>query len=216
MTDDLPIFPLNTVLFPGGLLPLRVFEPRYIDMVSACMRSKTRFGVCLIAAASPGGGEVMRRPGDFATPEAVGCEAEIVDWGMQDAGVLRITVRGHARFRIRSQRIEANGLIRAVVDPIAADPPATVPDPHAGCARLLARMIAELEGEREAAAGSGADTRVFPFARPYALDDAGWVANRLCEVLAIPNKAKQKLMELGDGAERLAIVDAFLRQRKVF
>lgn len=215
MIDDLPIFPLNTVLFPGGVLPLRVFESRYVDMVGACMRGKTRFGVCLIAAASATKSEVLRRPGEAAMPEAVGCEAEIVDADMLEAGVLRITVHGRGRFRIRTQRVEANGLIRAAVERIAADAPATVPTEHAGCARLLARMIAELEAERDAA-GIGADARVFPFAQPYALDDAGWVANRLCEVLAIPNKAKQKLMELGDGAERLAIVDAFLRQRKVF
>lgn len=215
MNSDLPIFPLNTVLFPGGVLPLRVFEARYMDMVRDCMKAEARFGVCLIAQTSPTRSEVRRKPGEAALPEAIGCTAEITGWDMQDLGVLHLVTRGHDRFRILHRRVEPNGLIRAEVAVIGADRHAAVPSEHGGCARLLARIIAELEEEHEAAQGGDAPGKAFPFASPYALDDAGWVANRLCEVLSIPNKAKQKLMELTDGAERLAIVDTFLRQRKV-
>ncbi len=214
--NDLAIFPLNAVLFPGGVLPLRVFEPRYMDMVRDCMKTQSRFGVCLIAQESLTKSEVMRKPGDAATPEAVGCTAEITQWDMQDLGVLHISTRGHDRFRIRSRHVEPNGLIRAEVELIAADPYVEVPAEHGACAQLLARIIAELEEEYEAATPTeGTPARTFPFAQPYALNDAGWVANRLCEVLQVPNKAKQKLMELPDGAERLAIVNTYLRQRKV-
>ncbi len=215
MTSELAIFPLNAVLFPGGVLPLRVFEPRYMDMVRDCMKTQSRFGVCLIAQDSPTASEVMRKPGDAATPEAIGCSAEITQWDMPDLGVLHIATRGHERFRIVARRLEANGLIRAEVEWLAADPPAQVGTEHAACAQLLARIIAELEEEFAAAPKEGSPVRPFPIGEPYRLDDAGWVANRLCEVLQVPNKAKQKLMELPDGNERLSIVNTYLHQRKV-
>jgi uncharacterized protein len=215
MTTELAIFPLNAVLFPGGVLPLRVFEPRYMDMVRDCMKTHSRFGVCLIAQDSPTASEVMRKPGDAATPEAIGCTAEITQWDMPDLGVLHISTRGHERFRILSRRTESNGLIRAEVEMLAADPRAEVAPEYSACAQLLARIIAELEEQFDAAAKDGEPRKPFPFAEPYDLADAGWVANRLCEVLQVPNKAKQKLMELPDGNERLAIVNTYLHQRKV-
>lgn len=215
MTSELAIFPLNAVLFPGGVLPLRVFEPRYMDMVRDCMKTQSRFGVCLIAQDSPTKSEVMRKPGDAATPEAIGCTAEITQWDMPDLGVLHITTRGHERFRILSKRTEPNGLIRAEVEMLAPDPHVEIAAEYSACAQLLARIIAELEEQFESAQKDGEPRKPFPFAEPYDLADAAWVANRLCEVLQVPNKAKQKLMELPDGGERLAIVNTFLHQRKV-
>jgi Lon protease-like protein len=208
----LPIFPLNTVLFPGGVLPLRVFETRYMDMVRDCMKAETGFGVCLITQ----GTEVQRRKGDSATPERVGVLAEIRDWDMREMGVLNITTIGRDRFRILDSSTSSGGLIRAKAEIIDPDEPSPIEDEHAACVQLLARIIAELE-ERHAKEPDDDDsgTRTFPFAEPYTLGDAGWVANRLCEVLPVPLKAKQKLMELEDGRERLAIVDTFLRQKKV-
>ncbi|CAN5201515.1 LON peptidase substrate-binding domain-containing protein [soil metagenome] len=208
----LPIFPLNTVLFPGGVLPLRVFETRYMDMIRECMKAEQRFGVCLISA----GTEVARKRGESATPQAVGCLAEIRDWDMREMGVLNITTIGRDRFRILDSTTSSGGLIRASAELIDPDLPTPVEDEHAACVQLLARIIAELE-ERHAQPPDADDegTRTFPFAEPYTLGDAGWVANRLCEVLPVPLKAKQKLMELEDGRERLAIVDTYLRQKKV-
>ena len=203
------------MLFPGGVLPLRVFEPRYMDMVRDCMKTHSRFGVCLIAQDSPTASEVMRKPGDAATPEAIGCTAEITQWDMPDLGVLHISTRGHERFRILRRRTEPNGLIRAEVEMLAADLRVEVAPEYSACAQLLARIIAELEEQFDAAAKDGEPRKTFPFAEPYDLADAGWVANRLCEVLQVPNKAKQKLMELPDGNERLAIVNTYLHQRKV-
>lgn len=211
---ELPIFPLNTVLFPRGVLPLRIFETRYVDMVRECMRAQTRFGVCLIQQ----GGEVARAPGDAATPEPVGCTAEITDWGSAKPGVLSITTIGRERFRIMDRDVQSNGLIRAEVRMISADEPVAIPDDQAGCALLLARVIADLEEQRAKAVAQGDEeeaTRVFPFAEPYDFEDAGWVANRLCEVLQVPLRAKQKLMELRSGSERLAIVDTWLKQQSI-
>ncbi len=211
--NDLPIFPLNTVLFPSGVLPLRVFEARYMDMVRDCLRDGSRFGVCLIAQ----GNEVSRKPGEAAVPEAVGCFAEILAWDMRDLGVLHIRTVGRERFRILESHVQSNGLVRANVEPIAVDAPAPVALEHRECVALLARLIAELEEKRDTAEAPPEPGALdsFPFHEPYALHEAGWVANRLCEVLPVPLKAKQKLMELESGHERLAIVDTYLRQQKV-
>ncbi len=210
--DALPIFPLNTVLFPGGVLPLRVFETRYMDMVRDCMKREKRFGVSLIVQ----GREVARNRGDAALPEAVGVLAEIRDWDMREMGVLNLVTVGRERFRILRTTKSSEGLLRAQAELIEPDIPTPVEDEHVDCAQLLARIIAELEERHASQAGDDDGTpRAFPIAEPYAMGDAGWVANRLCEVLPVPLKAKQKLMELEDGRERLAIVDTFLRQKKV-
>jgi len=210
---DLPIFPLNTVLFPNGILPLRIFEARYMDMVRDCLRDNTRFGVCLIAQ----GNEVARKPGESAVPEEVGCIAEILAWDMRDLGVLHLRTVGRERFRILESRVMPNGLVRASIETIEIDEPAPVALEHRECVALLARLIAELEEKRDAPEEPPEPGALdnFPFHEPYALHEAGWVANRLCEVLPVPLKAKQKLMELESGHERLAIVNTFLRQKKV-
>src|SRR6185503_19392245 len=103
----IPLFPLNTVLFPGGVLPLRVFEARYLDMTRDCMKSGTPFGVCLIHE----GSEV----GAPAVPRSVGCTATITDWDMQQLGVLNLRTRGERRFRILSSGANKQGLISAEV-----------------------------------------------------------------------------------------------------
>jgi Lon protease-like protein len=206
---QLPIFPLNTVLFPDGVLPLRVFEARYMDMVSACMKNNTRFGVCLIRD----GSEVARKRGEAARPEDVGCMAQIVDFDMEELGVLNIVTRGMSRFRVVSSWVEPDGLIRAETEAIASDARAPLSADHHGCSQLLANIIAQMEadhGEVERAQG-----KPFPFAQPYNFDDAGWVANRLCEVLPVPLKAKQKLMELEDPEQRIAIVHTYLTQKQI-
>ena len=137
----LPIFPLNTVLFPGGVLPLRVFETRYMDMVRDCLKKEQHFGVCLIQQ----GVEVARQPGESATPEAVGCTAEITDWDMKDMGVLNIRTLGVERFRIQSRVVQPNGLILAQVEMIPFDPVAPIESERLSCVKLLASIINELE-----------------------------------------------------------------------
>lgn len=197
---DLPIFPLGTVLFPAGTLPLRVFEARYMDMVRGCMQRATPFGVCLIVR----GSEV----GAAAEHEEVGCLARITDWDMQQLGLLQIRTRGGERFRVTARRVQADGLIRADAVPIPPDPEQPVPQRFSACVSLVRRIVEDLV-EKE----PNALNRMV--GEPYLYESASWVSNRLCEFLPIPVKAKQKLMELDDPQARLAIVHRYLEQHRV-
>jgi len=177
--EGISIFPLNTVLFPDGLLPLRVFEQRYIEMTKSCLRDERPFGVCLIRE----GKEV----GQAAAPESVGCLARIVHWEMPQLGVFQLLAHGGERFRIREMRVEPNQLIVASVEAIAPDAGREPVDPD--CANLL-RMIIEKAGAER-------------FPAPLRLDDAAWVGYRLAEVLPIDAATRQGLLELTDAQERL-------------
>jgi len=190
-TLHVPIFPLNAVLFPGGLLPLRVFETRYMDMTRECLKQAKPFGVCLIQK----GHEV----GAPAVPETIGCLATIAEWDMQQLGVLNIVARGDQRFRILEHAANAQGLISANVELISPEASATVPEEFAACTRLLQSVI------------SDRGNPVFP--EPHALDDAAWVGYRLTEILPVPLPAKQKLMELTDSMARLSVLQRFLESR---
>lgn len=187
---SLPLFPLNTVLFPDGLLPLRVFEARYMDMVGRCLRERASFGVCLIAA----GPEV----GEAAIPHPVGTEASIEHCDMTEPGVLSIVVRGGRRFRIEDHAVERDGLLTGTVrwlPPLAVEP---VPPAQAELLPLLRAIAGDL-GDR--------------LPEPHHFDDAAWVGARYAELLPIPMVARQKLLELDDVVSRLEIVQQFLRQR---
>jgi uncharacterized protein len=177
---DLPIFPLGTVLFPGGLLPLRVFETRYVDMTGDCMKRGKPFGVCLIREG--------REVGAPAVPEEVGCLAHIVDWDMQDLGVLQIVTHGSQRFRLSDRRVTEGGLTRGAAELIAPEP--DVP---------LQMIVMDRSQE--------------VFVEPHRFDDAAWVGYRLSEVLPVPLAAKQKLLELEDTTSRLEILLRYLEQR---
>lgn len=188
---EIPLFPLNAVLFPGGALGLKVFEQRYLDMAAACLRDRTPFGVCLIAE----GQEV----GTPALPHAVGTLAEIDAWDMPQLGILMLALRGGRRFRIRERRTEADGLLRASVEPFAEAVPKPVPETQRGLIALLERIVDDLGPEK------------MPL--PHRFDDAEWVGFRLTEVLPVKLLAKQKLLELEDPAVRLEILYTFFSQR---
>ena len=177
---DLPLFPLGTVLFPGGLLPLRLFEQRYLEMAKTCLRESAPFGVCLIRD----GAEV----GAPATPEPVGCLARIAHWDMQQFGLLQIVAQGGERFRILDRRLQPDGLARADVELLPEEADAPVPDSLSACRQLLERVAAE-HGEHI-------------FAQPYRFDSCAWVGARLAEILPLPGRVKQQLLEL-DGLPRL-------------
>jgi hypothetical protein len=185
---NVPIFPLNTVLFPGGLLPLRVFEARYMDMTRDCLKRDAPFGVCLIRE----GSEV----GAPAVAEKIGCLAKILECDMQQQGILNIKTRGGQRFRILEQRVGAQGLTTADVELIPPEARTAVPAKFASCARLLEMVVAD-QGKPI-------------FAEPHAFDDASWVGYRLAEILPVPLIAKQKLLELTDSLSRLSILQRFL------
>ncbi len=198
MLPDIPIFPLGTVLFPGGVLPLRVFEARYMDMVRDCMQRQAPFGVCLITRG--------REVGEAADHEDIGCLASIVEWDMEQLGLLQLRTQGTQRFRVLERRVARNGLVSADVQPIADDPLILLPQDYAGCGQLARKLVEDLEQR----ADESGHTMV---AKPYQFDSVAWVANRLCEFLPIPMKARQKLMELEEPLVRLSLVHQFLQQR---
>lgn len=190
-TYELPIFPLNTVLYPGGVLPLKIFEQRYMTMTAECMREGKPFGVCLIDK-----GQEVGAP---AQPHSVGVEARIVDWDMQQLGVLHVITRGGSRFRIVDSAVDREGLRRARVLPIADEKPLAVPAAQQGLLALLREIVAEVGNER--------------IPEPHDYDNAVWAGYRYCEVLPIPLAARQKLLELDDAVSRLEIIQQFLQQR---
>ncbi|MGF6531106.1 MULTISPECIES: LON peptidase substrate-binding domain-containing protein [Paraburkholderia] len=201
---DVPLFPLHTVLFPDGLLPLKIFEARYLDMARECLREKTPFGVCLLKS----GGEVAL-PDEPSVPEAVGCLAEIGECDVETFGMLLIRARGTRRFRLLSHRVEASGLLVGMAESLPDDVPLEGNELLAkfgACAEVLERIIATIR-ER--------DPDSLPFAEPFKLEDPTWVSNRLSEVLPIALRARQKLMELPDAGARIDVVHHYMQQHQL-
>lgn len=178
---SIPIFPLNTVLYPGGMLPLRIFEQRYLEMTRDCLRDTTPFGVCRIRE----GAEV----GKPALPESVGCTAVIAEWEMPHLGVFHLKTRGQQRFRIRNQTTQPGGLIRAEIEMLEEVPGSANEEALVLCRRVLEQIISRL--------GTG-----FFFAPP-AYDDPRWVSYRLAEVLPLALEEKQALLETRNDNDRL-------------
>ena len=186
--DSIALFPLNIVLFPGGVLPLRIFETRYVDMVRRCMRGSQAFGVALIRE----GNEV----GPAETFD-VGTLAKIVDFHHLSDGLLGLSCIGEQRFRIRSRGRQADGLNLAEVDWLASEPAVAVPARHARLSELLKSVLPQL-GE----VYTGIEMR---------LDDAAWVGHRLAEILPIPLTDKQRCLELDDPIERLDVLSPLVK-----
>jgi Lon protease-like protein len=197
--SDLPLFPLQSVLFPGAQLQLRVFEARYLDLVSRCLREKQPFGaICLRQ------GSEVRNVNETVQLESTGVLARIEEVDAEQAGVLRVRCLGTQRFEIDQPLQRPDGLWTARAWLVDDDAAAAPPEAMVPTVRALANAIGALERK----AGS-------PFIKPYRFDDAGWVANRWCELLPISLAAKQKLMELEDPQMRLRLVDEYLRGKGV-
>lgn len=177
----LPLFPLNTVLFPGAPLRLRIFEPRYLDMVSRCMREDSGFGVALIVNGREAGGAAQTVP--------IGTLARIVDFEQLDDGLLGITARGERRFRILHVHQESDGLNVCQVEWCDEEPRAEVPPEQAVLAELLRRAVEQI------------GPAYGDFTPAY--EDATWVGMRLAEILPLAAVERQEMLELNDGPERL-------------
>ena len=199
-TDTLPLFPLRMVLFPGAVLGLNVFEARYLDLISDCLRTRRPFGVICLRE----GSEAGRTPGPVALHD-VGTLAAIDAVDAEQAGLLTVRCTAGQRFRLNGQPVQRdNGLWVAPVTLLPQDP-LRMPGPAVlKTVTALGEAIRKLK-ERDAE----------PFSMPYRLDDAGWVANRWCELLPISLEARQKLMELDDPVIRLSLVDGYLRDKQV-
>jgi Lon protease-like protein len=179
--SEIPLFPIGTVLFPGGPLPLRIFETRYIDLVRRCLRDGSGFGVVLIREGVEAGGPALTFD--------VGTYARIVDFSQQPDGLLGIHAAGERRFRILARRRERDGLNVADVEWLPEEAPQPLPEEFAELGPALEAILAQV-GE--------------PFASlERQLGDAAWVACRLAEILPIPPGHKQHCLELDDPVERL-------------
>lgn len=187
MTDqvrELPLFPLNTVLFPGGPLSLRIFEPRYLDMVSRCLREQSGFAVVKITD-----GEESAVTASFA---AIGTEAGIVDFDPLEGGLLGISCVGRERIRVLEAWREADGLNWGRVVDIDADPLVPVPPSQAWLGEVVRRVLPD----------AGAIYR-----HVAVRDDAAWVGYRLAEMLPLSLPDRQALLELTDPLERLSALE---------
>lgn len=173
---------MSAVLFPGGPLQLRIFEPRYLDMVRECARAGQGFGVCLILQ----GGEV----GEPAVPAAVGTLARITDFYTLPDGLLGIAAEGGARFRVLTTRVRDNGLVHGEVRFWPDEPQLPVPPEHGLLPTILERLVEQL----------GPHYKDAPRA---CYDDASWVGFRLAELLPLTHSERQQMLEVTDPLERL-------------
>jgi Lon protease-like protein len=181
-TTELPLFPLSSVLFPGGSLGLRIFEPRYLDLVKRCGRSGEGFGICLILEGSEAGAP--------AVPAALGTEAAIVDFAMTDDGLLGLTVQGRRRFHVERTRVRDDGLVLGDVRWLPDEVPTPLLAEHALLSTLLARIL-DKAGIEHDGIGKGP------------LADACHVSWRLAEWLPLSSEERQWLLQLDDPHARL-------------
>jgi uncharacterized protein len=187
VSRELPLFPLDSVLFPGGPLSLRIFEPRYLDMLRRCAREQGSFGVVLIIA----GAEV----GEVSAVAGTGTSARVVDFASLPDGLLGIECLGERRFRVLRRWQQHDGLNLAEIDDLAEDALQPLPEEFRHLAELLRALLPRL-GDAYAQV-------------PQHYDDAGWVGNRWAEILPLAVDDKQRLLELSDPLERLAQVAAW-------
>ena len=183
------IFPLNTVLFPGGTLPLKIFEQRYIEMTKVCISEGRPFGVCLIKEG--------RETGTPAVPQDIGCLARIVNWDMPQLGVFHLQVEGLQRFRIVGSEVDKTGLISATIEHLAND--SEVAPEETLCSDVLKAIIGKIGAEH--------------FPSPHRFDDAAWIGYRLSEVLPISLDIKQQLLRMTDPQARLSQLGKILSEQ---
>ena len=177
----IPLFPLHTVLFPGGPFPLRVFEPRYLQMIGDCLKSDSCFGVCLISDG--------REVGEAATPHEIGTTARIVDWHQRHDGLLGITALGERRFRVLGREVQRNQLTIAKVEMLPEDGELDLPEKYLPLSDLLQRLVDQ--------AGH------YYAGLPRRFGDAAWVGYRLSELLPLSLPRRQYLLEIEDPIARL-------------
>jgi len=196
--QSLPLFPLSAVLYPDGLLSLRVFEVRYLDMIAKCRKAGAPFGVVSLTK-----GHEVRQPGTQEAFSRVGTLAAIHDFEQPQAGLMLLRATGTQRFRITASDQLKHGLWVADVERVPADLTVPIPEDLQATADALQRLIHALQ-LKSSQAGA------LPLLPPWRLDDCGWVANRWCELLPLPVALKQRLMELDNPLVRLELVSDVL------
>ena len=188
MMHNIPLFPLNTVLFPQGVLQLRIFEPRYLDMITEVLRASSPFGICLIRQGSEAGAP--------AECHDIGTLARILDWGRSDNGLLMVTVQGERRFRIVARRTRKNLLLEGDLELIDDNDDEELPVEY----QLISDLLRQI-GDR---------CKLSHLTEHEKYLDAGWVGCRLAEVLPFDLKDKQNLLETDDPVQRLQRIQQML------
>jgi Lon protease-like protein len=185
---QIPLFPLHTVLFPGGRLPLRIFEPRYTDMISDCMKNNREFGVCLIRE----GGEIN----DAARTYEMGTLARIDDWHMRHDGLLGLTVLGTQRFNIRDEEVRSDKLVVADVEILEQEPELEIPNDQMSLVDLCRELLEPVANRYE-----DLQTKI---------ENASWVGFRLAELLPLKLTQKQYFLQIQNPLERLQRMNELL------
>lgn len=191
MSYRLPLFPLQTVVFPGGLLSLKVFEPRYMDMVTRVISDRASFGICAIHEG--------RETDVSVKHHALGTQVQVIDWDMPQPGILHIQTHALERIVVRASHKEPNGLLIGEVEDVSVEPATAVPADLTLSAEILHQIIKELGAEK--------------FAQPHDYDNAVWVGYRLAEVLPLKLSIRQDLLEMNDSLARLKILTDFLKKQ---
>ena len=196
--QSLPLFPLSAVMFPDGLLSLRVFEVRYLDMIAKCRKAGAPFGVVSLTQ-----GNEVRQPGSQEAFAQVGTLATIHDFEQPQPGLMLVRATGAQRFRITASDQLKHGLWVADVERLVPDMAVPIPDDLQPTADALERLIQSLQLKAD-------HPGPMPLLAPFKLGDCGWVANRWCELLPLPVALKQRLMELDNPLVRLELVSDVL------
>ncbi len=197
---SISLFPLNTILFPDGHLPLQVFEVRYLDLVKRCIAQGEEFGVVSLLE-----GSEVRRPESHETLSASGTMARIMEWSAPLPGLMQISCIGTSRFQITSAEQLKHGLWVAEVEPVEEDMVVPIPPEQQDVANALGSLIRSLQKKQISPAN-------MPLAPPYRLDEAGWVANRWCELLRLDLNEKQRLLMQENPVLRLELIQDVLSE----
>jgi Lon protease-like protein len=213
---SLPLFPLNTVLFPGGMLPLRVFEVRYLDLITRCQREGAPFGVVCLTR-----GSEVRQPRRQAEPAQamnddfeplefapVGTMAHIVEVESPQPGLMLIRCTGGRRFRLSHREQLKHGLWVGDAQWLADDVPVPVPPDLAHVKLALERLVQNMQATMS-------QIDALPLQPPRRWDDCGWLANRWCEILPVNSQLKQQFMALENPLVRLELVADLLERLKI-
>jgi Lon protease-like protein len=191
MNHTIPLFPLNTVVFPGGVQPLRIFEQRYLTMIKQAIADNTAFGICAIREGT--------ETGSPALPYTIGTLVHVTDWDMPQNGILHIDTLAQERFVIRNTQTDSSGLIMGTVESVSPEPAVGIPDDLELAVEILRHIIDEYGNAH--------------FPAPHAFDNAVWVGYRLSEVLPLKLSIKQDLLEMNDSVMRLRILTEFLKKQ---
>lgn len=193
---SIPLFPLSTVLYPEGVLPLQIFEVRYLDMIHKCIADGTPFGVVMLLK-----GREVRTPETLEKFSDAGTLATVSTSHAPSPGLIQVVCRGGARFKVLSSQRRANGLWVGEVELLPADLPVRIPSELRGAADALERVLESLNDVPE---------ERWPVKLPFRLDDCGWVSNRWCELLPLPPSQKHGMLMLDNPLIRLELMHDLL------